>query len=89
MSQLVDSLSADGLMAFHLTDSKHREESEHHSVSYMGVLKPHASFAAAMDSASIGGAESASSSSSASVLKHRHIDIKAYPREEMVSLLLV
>lgn len=87
VSELVESLRVDGLMAFNLTDSKHSKEhsSEHHSVSYMGVLSPHSSFAAtAMEGASVTSGGDGSSTSSCA-LKHRHIDIKAYPVEEMVS----
>ena len=76
MSVLVEKLCADGLMAFHLTNPRHADGGDHFSVSYMGVTAPHPCFAAT-DAAT----------GSACAFKHRRVDIKAYPVEEMVSLL--
>jgi hypothetical protein len=71
---LVWRLQEHALLAFSFTDpAKDKAVSEHFAVSYMGVTAPHPCFAAT-DAATGQPCE----------LKHRRVDIKAYPIEEMV-----
>jgi hypothetical protein len=95
LTRLTNELLSEGILAFNLTDPSKSDGGDHHSTSYMGVAAPLTLDPVNEESSSSGDVGSGGdvgggggSGGDRGGGKHRRIDMKCYPMEEMPFALL-